>query len=115
MEKVLKIYKLARGKRPFMKGRERFMKTEWCTIMRGFDGEYYVFNERDIGFIETDEIGAYALGLVDGKRELRQIISAVDEKYTGENLCRDEISRRVVETFEAAVRLGAIKRKRLPW
>lgn len=98
-----------------MKSGERYRKEGWCSIMKGFDGEYYVFNERDIVYFETDEIGAYALELVDGKRGLREIAEAVFEKYMVNNLRYDEIYKKVKETFDLAIRLGVVRKKKLLW
>ncbi len=98
-----------------MKAGERLGKPEWCIVMAGFDGEYYIFNEKERRFIETDGIGAYALSLIDGKRSFKQIADAVCEKFAETGANREEIYRSVTETFEAAFRIGAVKKKRLPW
>lgn len=95
--------------------RGRFEKPESCIIMMGFDGECYIFNEENRDFVETDKIGGYAIGLIDGKRRYKEIVDAVCEKYAGNDLESEEISRKLTETFEAAIRIGAIKKKFFPW
>ena len=98
-----------------MKGRERFERTERCIIMEGFDGEYYIFNEENRRFVETDSVGAYALSLINGERRFKQIVDAVHERFRKMDVSYEEIFEKVKETFESAMRIGAIKKKIFPW
>lgn len=83
--------------------------------MEGFDGEFYIFNEETRKFVESDKMGAYALSLIDGERRFKQIIDAVFRRFTGTDVSYEEISRKITDTFEAAMRIGAIKKKLFPW
>jgi len=83
--------------------------------MEGFDGEYYIFNQDNRKFVETDKVGAYALSLIDGERRFKQIVDAVHQRFADKGVSHEEISRKMTETFEAAMKIGAIKKKHIPW
>jgi len=84
-------------------------------VMEGFDGEYYVFNQDNRKFVETDKVGAYALSLIDGKRRFKQIADAAYQRFADMGVSYEEISRKMTATFEAAMKIEAIRKKKIPW
>lgn len=93
------------------KGKDRFEKSNGFILMEGFDGEYYVFNERNNMFVEVDEVGAYALSLINGKRVFSQILDDVREKFKTSGKSQEEIFIKISEAFESSLRIGAIRKK----
>lgn len=98
-----------------MRARDRFERSEHCITMEGFDGEFYIFNEENRRFVETEEMGAYAFSLVNGERRFNDIVEAVSNRFAGTNVGYEEISREITETFQLAMRIGAVKKKLFPW